>query len=66
MKVRHQIITIYPSILGLNILHSLTIDVFVLVGGPLHDIFVLRIVSCLESTDEIIRKYKKSNISARQ
>ena len=38
-----------------------------MVGGPrLHDIFALRIVSYLESTDEIIRKYKKSNISARQ
>ena len=61
MKIRHQLITIYPSILGLNILHSLKIDVFVLVGGPrLHDIFVLKIASCLESTDEIIRKYKKA------
>jgi hypothetical protein len=31
-----------------------------MVGGPrLHDIFALRIVSYLESTDEIIRKYKK-------
>jgi hypothetical protein len=31
-----------------------------MVGGPrLHDIFALRIVSYLESTDKIIRKYKK-------